>query len=44
MAAAIRVEADTLISYDERMIEAAMQMGLPSIQPGLDTKAMITRV
>jgi predicted nucleic acid-binding protein len=44
VAAAIRVEADTLISYDERMIEAAMQMGLPSIQPGLDTEAMITRL
>lgn len=44
VAAAIRVEADALISYDERMIEAAMRMGLPSIQPGLDTEGAITRV
>lgn len=33
---AIRVEADALISYDERMIAAAASMGLPVIQPGVD--------
>ncbi|MFT4030355.1 MAG: type II toxin-antitoxin system VapC family toxin [Protaetiibacter sp.] len=36
IAAAIRVEADAIISYDERMIEAAAAMGLPAIQPGVD--------
>lgn len=44
VAAAIRLEADAIITYDERMIEAAMRMGLPSIQPGLDTEGAITRV
>jgi predicted nucleic acid-binding protein len=44
VAAAIRIEADALISYDERMIEAATQLGLPVIRPGLDAEGTITRV
>jgi len=36
VAAAIRVEADAIITYDERMIEAAVAVGLPAIQPGVD--------
>ena len=35
IAAAIRVEADAMITYDERMVEAAGAMGLAVIQPGI---------
>lgn len=35
VATALRVEADAIVSYDERMIAAASAMGLLAIQPGL---------
>jgi len=41
---AIRVEADAIITYDERMIEAAMGMGLAAIQPGVDEEGSIRRI
>ena len=31
---AIRIDADALISYDDRMAAAAVRMGLPVIRPG----------
>jgi len=34
IAAAIRIQADAIITYDDRMAEAAMAMGLAVIQPG----------
>lgn len=40
---AIRVEADAIITYDERMIEAAAAMGLPAIQPGVDAEGAVRR-
>jgi predicted nucleic acid-binding protein len=43
VAAAIRIEADAIVSYDERMIEAAVAMGLPAIQPGVDGRDEIRR-
>lgn len=36
VAAAIRLEADAIITYDERMVEAAVAVGLPAIQPGVE--------
>lgn len=42
IASAVRVEADTLISYDERMIEAAAAIGLPVIQPGVAGRGGVT--
>ncbi len=44
VAAAIRVEADALVSYDERMIEAASLMGLAVVQPGVDRDGEIRRI
>jgi len=41
---AIRVEADALVSYDERMIEAASRMGLAVVQPGVDRDDEIRRI
>lgn len=41
---AIRIEADAIISYDERMIDAAARMGLTAIQPGIDGEGDIRRV
>jgi len=35
VAAALRIEADALITYDDRMAEAAVAMGLAVIQPGV---------
>jgi predicted nucleic acid-binding protein len=43
VAAAIRLEADAIITYDERMIEAAAAMGLPVIQPGVEGHDGVTR-
>ena len=39
LAAALRVRADALITYDARMVAAASAMGLPVIQPGLGADA-----
>jgi len=44
VAAAVRVQADALVTYDERMIEAAAAMGLPVIQPGVDDGGDVRRV
>jgi len=44
VAAAIRIGADAIITYDERMIEAAALMGLPAIQPGVDDADRVTLV
>ncbi len=44
VAAAIRVEADAIISYDERMIEAASAMGMPVIRPGLEGRDAVVRI
>lgn len=41
---AIRVEADALVSYDDRMIEAASLMGLAVVQPGADRDGEVRRV
>lgn len=41
---AIRVEADAIISYDERMIEAASAMGMPVIRPGLEGRDAVVRI
>jgi len=41
---AIRVEADAIVSYDGRMIEAAMAMGLAVVQPGVDRDGEIRRI
>jgi len=39
VAAALRLRADALITYDKRMVTAATAMGLPVIQPGLGADA-----
>ncbi len=44
VAAAIRIEADAIITYDERMIEAAAAMGLPAIQPGVEAEGEVRRI
>jgi hypothetical protein len=41
VAAALRAQADVLISYDARMIAAASAMGLPVVQPGVDDDASV---
>ena len=41
VAAALRVQADVLITYDRRMAEAAQKMGLPVVQPGVDADASV---
>lgn len=39
---ALRIEADAIITYDERMIEAAAAMGLTVIQPGADGEGRVS--
>lgn len=41
VAAALRVEAHALVTYDARMIAAASAMGLPVIRPGIDADASV---
>lgn len=44
VAVAIRVEADALITYDQRMVEAAALMGLAVIQPGVESAGELRHI
>ena len=44
VSSALRIQADALISYDERMVEAARWMGMPVVQPGVGAPGTAQRL